>query len=180
MLLSCDHSSALSKALHFWKDESCSVCWPRFYSPVSPEEWIIKLMAVAYNFAFCICPVKIFCNTWEDCFLADRVLEIPTQQWGVQYISFPMPQAGKEPNGEKKKGQFLEMENLIRMKMDEKRSREIRKPLKFSGHSPTSLNEARILPPASLNLIPSSNRILNHTADILLPSQGPVNHWNTG
>lgn len=60
-------------------------------------------MAVAYNFAFCICPVKIFCNTWEDCFLADRVLEIPTQQWGVQYISFPMPQAGKEPNGKKKK-----------------------------------------------------------------------------
>lgn len=85
-----------------------------------------------------------------------------------------MPQAGKKPNG--KKGQFLEMENLIRMKMDEKMSREIRKPFKFSGHSPTSLNEARILPTASLNLIPSSNRILNQTADILLPSQGPVNH----
>lgn len=39
--------------------------------------------------------------------------------------------------------------------------REITKPFKFNGCSPTSLNEARTLPPASLNLTPSSNCTLN-------------------
>lgn len=75
-----------------------------------------------------------------------------------------------------KKGQFREMENLLRIKMDEKAVQRNHKTIKLDGHSPTSFSEARILPTASLNLIRSYHSILNQTADILLPSHGPLNH----
>lgn len=39
--------------------------------------------------------VKIFCGCSEDQFLADYMLEIPTQYLVVRYVSFPMPEAGK-------------------------------------------------------------------------------------
>lgn len=74
------------------------------------------------------------------------------------------------------KGQFWEMENLLRIKMDEKAIQRNHKAIKFNGCSAISFSEARILPTASLNLMHSYNSILNQTADILLPSQGPLNH----
>lgn len=77
-----------------------------------------------------------------------------------------------------KKGQFGEMENLLRIKMDEKAVQRNHEAIKLNGHSPTSFSEARILPTASLNLIHPYNSILNQTANVLLPSQGPLNHWN--
>lgn len=74
---------------------------------------------------------------------------------------------------------FWEMENLLRIKMYEKALvRRNHEAIKLNGHSPTSFSKARILPTASLKLIHSYNSILNQTADILLPSQGPLNHWN--
>lgn len=79
-----------------------------------------------------------------------------------------------------KKGQFWEMENLLRMKMDKKAIQRNLKAIKLNGHSPTTFSKAGILPTASLNLIDSYNSILNQTADILLPSQGLLNHWNAG
>lgn len=75
-----------------------------------------------------------------------------------------------------KKGQFWEMENLLRIKMDEKAIQRNLKAIKPNGRSPTTFSNARILPTASLNLIDSYNSILNQTADILLPSQGLLNH----
>lgn len=79
-----------------------------------------------------------------------------------------------------KKGQFYEMENLLRIKMDKKAIQRNLKAIKLNGHSPTTFSKAGILPTASLNLIDSYNSILNQTADILLPSQGLLNHWNAG
>lgn len=79
-----------------------------------------------------------------------------------------------------KKGQFWEMENLLRMKMDKKAIQRNLKAIKLNGHSTTTFSKAGILPTASLNLIDSYNSILNQTADILLPSQGLLNHWNAG
>lgn len=75
-----------------------------------------------------------------------------------------------------KKGQFWEMENLLRIKMDEKAIQRNLKAIKLNGRSPTTFSKAGILPTASLNLIDSYNSILNQTADILLPSQGLLNH----
>lgn len=75
---------------------------------------------------------------------------------------------------------FREIENLLRIKMDEKAVWRNHEAIKLNGHSSTSFSKARILPTASLKLIHSYNSILNQTADILLPSQGPLNHWNAG
>lgn len=70
-----------------------------------------------------------------------------------------------------KKGQFWEMENLLRIKMDEKAIQRNFKTIKLNGHSLTTYSKAGILPTASLNLIDSYNSILNQTADILCPAK---------
>jgi len=75
-----------------------------------------------------------------------------------------------------KKGQFWEMENLVGIKTDEKAVQRNHAAIKLNGRSPATCSEARILPTASLNLTHSDNCILDQTADILLPSQGPLNH----
>lgn len=70
-----------------------------------------------------------------------------------------------------KKGQFWEMENSLRIKMDEKAIQRNLKAIKLNGHSPIPFRKTGILPTASLNLIDSYNNILNQTADILCPAK---------
>lgn len=70
-----------------------------------------------------------------------------------------------------KKGQFWEMESLLRIEMDEKAIQRNLKAIKLNGHSSTPFRKAGILPTASLNLIDSYNNILNQTADILCPAK---------